>query len=225
MKAMILAAGMGTRMLPLTGEKPKPLLEVKGRALIDYHLDALRQAGIHEIVINVHHLADSIIDHVGDGSRYGVAVAYSREIILLETAGGIRAALPLLGQAPFVVVSGDIFTDYDYADLLAAWSRGPARSGHLVMVDNPAHHLEGDFGLGADGVLTLQGPKLTYAGIGLFEPGFFGDLSDFDERAMVPRKLRALLDPAIGAGKLTGEHFHGLWNDVGTIERFAALNQ
>lgn len=227
MKAMILAAGMGTRMLPLTGQTPKPLLEVKGRALIEYHIEALQSAGLNEIVVNVHHLANSIINHVGDGRRYGVRVEYSHETTLLETAGGIKAALPLLGPEPFVVVSADIFTNYNYADLLREWRRKSLRSGHLVMVDNPSHHVDGDFGLGDDGVLTLQGPKLTYAGIALFRPEFFTGTARgvADDETKMPLKLRVLLEPAIEQGKLTGEHFHGVWSDVGTIERFSELNQ
>lgn len=216
MKAMILAAGRGERMRPMTDEIPKPLLTVNGRALIDRHLESLAKAGILDVVINIHYLADQIVAHVGDGKTFGLAVSYSREDILLETAGGIRQALPLLGDGPFAVISSDVYTDYEYA--LLPGSLGEA-SGHLVMVDNPAQHPEGDFGIDEQGRLTHGGDRLTYAGIGVFAPRFFED------PVTGPQKLRELLDPAVERRLLKGEHYRGVWSDVGTPERLAALNR
>jgi N-acetyl-alpha-D-muramate 1-phosphate uridylyltransferase len=216
MKAMILAAGRGERMRPLTDHLPKPLLVVRGRALIDYHLLALARAGVTEVVINLFYHKEAMIEHIGDGGRYGLSVTYSIEDSLLETAGGIVQALPYLGLSPFLVISADIYTDFDYGALADGL---PARLAHLVMVDNPAHHPDGDFGLGADGRLGLDELRLTYSGIGVFSPSLFANIE------AGPRKLRGLMDVAVAKGHFTGERHAGVWSDVGTPDRLLALNR
>lgn len=220
MRAMILAAGVGERMRPLTEHTPKPLLRVAGRPLLEYHIRALSRAGVCELVINVSHLAEQVRDYCGDGSRWGVRVAYSSEPRPLETAGGIHRALPLLGEAPFLVINGDIWTDYPLARLLAQRDLAPGRA-HLVLVNNPPQHPEGDFCLAPDGALRQRSaPRagLTYAGLGVYSPGFFAD--------MVAGKLplRPLLDAAIAAGRLQGEYYAGAWEDVGTPQRLRELD-
>lgn len=215
MNVMILAAGRGERMRPLTNDVPKPLLDVGGRALIEHQLLALAGAGFRRAVINVHHLGEQIIARLGDGSRYGIEIVYSREQTLLGTAGGIRHALPLLGDAPFAVTNADIFTDYDFAGLLDFPSD---LLGHLVMVDNPPWHPEGDFGIGNDGVLHLESEnKLTYGCISVHAPAFFG------AEHVGPQSMRELWDAAISKGLLTGEHFQGEWWNIGTPEQLAEL--
>lgn len=218
MKAMILAAGRGERMRPLTDHTPKPLLVVGGRPLIVWHLERLSAAGFRDLVINHAHLGGQIEAALGDGSAWGLSIRYSPEPPgALETAGGIANALPLLGEAPFLVVNGDIWCDWDFR-------RAPAlaeHSAHLVMVANPAHHRGGDFSLDGGKVgYAADGETLTYAGIGVFAPAFF---------AGVPRgqalKLRPLLDAAIAAGTLGGERHEGRWVDVGTPERLAELDR
>jgi N-acetyl-alpha-D-muramate 1-phosphate uridylyltransferase len=218
MKAMILAAGRGERMRPLTDHTPKPLLVAGGKPLIVWHLERLAAAGLRDIVINHAHLGGQIEQALGDGSTWGLRIAYSPEPPgALETAGGIAKALPLLGDAPFLVVNGDIWCDwdvrraYDLAD----------RQAHLVMVANPAHHSGGDFSLDGDKVVFAHGEQtLTYAGIGVFSTGFFADVP-----AGAVMKLRPLLDAAIAAATLTGERFSGRWVDVGTPQRLAELDK
>ncbi|RZA08414.1 MAG: nucleotidyltransferase family protein [Proteobacteria bacterium] len=213
MKAMILAAGKGERMRPLTLTTPKPLLAAGGKRLIEYHLLALARAGFAEVVINHAWLGQQIEDYLGDGARYGVAIEYSRETEPLETGGGIRHALPLLGDAPFVVVNGDIWTDYDFSRL-----RGPlAGHAHLVLVDNPAHHPEGDFSL-VEGQVRDQ-PGLTYSGIAVLHPDLF---AGHGEPAF---KLAPLLRRAMDVGQVTGEHYQGQWIDVGTAQRLTELDR
>jgi MurNAc alpha-1-phosphate uridylyltransferase len=221
MKVMILAAGAGERMRPLTDHTPKPLLSVGGRPLIEHHIVRLARAGYGELVINVSHLAQQIIDFCGDGDRWGVSIRYSPEEEPLETAGGIQRALPLLGRQPFLIVNGDIWSDYDFAQL-----RGyrPARGegAHLVLVRNPPHHPEGDFLLDDEGRVRERPdgrPGLTYAGIGIYTPGFFREL----DPGKLP--LRPLLDHAIRESRLTGEYYPGNWEDVGTRERLQALDE
>ena len=218
MKAMILAAGRGERMRPLTDYTPKPLLPAGGKPLIGWHLERLAAAGFHEIVINHAHLGAQIEAALGDGSRWGVSLTYSPEPPgALETAGGIAHALPLLGDAPFLVVNGDIFCDWDFRRALALQDR----QAHLVMVANPAHHRGGDFGLVDQTVVFAQGEQtLTYAGIGVFSPFFFTGVP-----ANLPMKLRPLLDAAITAGTLRGEQHRGIWVDIGTPERLAELDR
>lgn len=217
MRAMILAAGRGERMRPLTDAVPKPLIDVGGKPLILHHVDRLRRAGITELVINVSWLGERIEAALGDGTRFGVRIRYSREPgAPLETAGGIRQALPLLGTAPFLVVSADVFTDFDPATLAAGTTDALA---HLVLVDNPPHHADGDFAL-ADGRVRARGaPRLTYGGIGRFRAELFAGL------APGVRALRPVLEAAIAAGRVTGEHHAGTWLDVGTPERLDILNR
>ena len=217
MKAMILAAGRGQRLRPLTDTLPKPLVEVGGKSLIERHLDALSQAGFREVVINLAWLGDRIEQTLGDGRRWGMAVRYSREPEqALETAGGIIQALPWLGGDPFVVISGDILCDFPLRSLQTLQ---PPVLGHLVMVDNPAHHPRGDFHLGADGRLSSSQPALTFSGIAVLSPEMFHNCEPGR------RPLRPLFDRAAAAGQLTGEHHQGLWSDVGTPERLVAIRQ
>jgi N-acetyl-alpha-D-muramate 1-phosphate uridylyltransferase len=221
MKAMILAAGLGERMRPLTDHTPKPLLEVAGIPLIEYHLRQLGAADIEEVVINVSHLAQQIIDFCTDGARWGLNIHYSREPAPLETAGGIQQALPLLGESPFLVVNGDVWIDYPFSRL-RNYRMQDFEQAHLVLVDNPPHHPLGDFCLGEEGAVQYrpqQEPGLTYAGLGLYRPEFFAGLA--------PGKLalRPLLDAAIAQQRLGGEYHSGHWEDVGTPERLAALDE
>ena len=215
MKAMLLAAGRGERLRPLTDRTPKPLLEVRGEPLIGWHLRALARAGVHEVVINLAWLGGQIRARIGDGARYGLAVQYSAEPEgALETGGGIFQALPLLGPGPFLVVNGDTYTDIDFARLAIA----PGELAHLVLVPNPAHHPRGDFRL-CDGAITeAEQPRLTYAGIGLYRPELLAQCT----AGRFP--LLPLLRRAIAAQRLSGERFDGTWVDVGTTERLAALN-
>jgi MurNAc alpha-1-phosphate uridylyltransferase len=215
MKAMILAAGRGERMRPLTDTVPKPLLRIGGQTLIERHVHALARAGITDLVINHAHLGEQIVRALGDGHAYGVSIRYSPETDgSLETGGGIMNALPLLGAEPFLVVNGDIWTDFPFASL-------PSRIdglAHLVMVDNPEHHPEGDFSLSA-GELSRQGPAmLTYAGIGVYRPELFAGCSP----GAFP--LGPVLRDAMDAGQVSGEHYTGNWFDIGTPERLDAVN-
>lgn len=218
MRAMILAAGRGERMRPLTDHTPKPLLMAGGKPLIVWHIERLAAAGFHELVINHAHLGEKLVAALGDGSRWGVNIAWSAEPPgALETAGGIAQALPLLGDTSFLVVNGDIWCDWDFhrAYQLAG------RPAHLVMMDNPQHHAGGDFRLVGETLeLANGGPTLTYCGIGVFSPAFF---------SAVPRgtalKLRPLLDEAIPRAIVTGERHTGRWVDVGTPERLVALDR
>ena len=225
MRAMILAAGEGRRMRPLTDETPKPLLQVGGVPLLERHLLGLRDAGVNDVVVNASYLGEQIAAFCGDGDRWGLRIEVSREAAPLETAGGIIEALPLLGEAPFLVVNGDVYCDYPLKRLIDR----PIESGrgHLVLVDNPAHHPEGDFRLVDD---TVQQPEdtvsadagpgntLTFSGIALYAADFFAGY----ERGK--RALKPLLDEAILQGRLSGELFAGVWSDVGTPERLVALN-
>ncbi|MCW9023242.1 MAG: nucleotidyltransferase family protein [Gammaproteobacteria bacterium] len=215
MKAMILAAGRGERMRPLTDHTPKPLLEVGGQALIEYHLQALSRAGINEVIINHAWLGEQIVTHLGDGKRYGVSIQYSHESpIALETAGGIIQVLPLLGKDPFVVINGDIWCDYPVAQLL----KEPEGLAHLVLVDNPEHNPEGDFALDNSQV-TENGPtKFTFSGIGLYRPELFAGLE------AGARPLAPLLRQAMQQGRVTGEYYQGRWFDIGTPERLQELD-
>ncbi|GAB5452598.1 MAG: nucleotidyltransferase family protein [Halioglobus sp.] len=220
MKAMILAAGVGERMRPLTERTPKPLLHVGGMPLIEHHLRRLGTAGFEQVVINVSHLAGQIEQYCGDGSRWGLSISYSREAEPLETAGGIGQALPMLGAAPFLVVNGDVWSDYPF-ERLAQYSLREKERAHLVLVDNPPQHARGDFLLQEAGRVAVRPDGvtgLTYAGIGLYSAAFFGGMS------AGKLALRPLLDAAIEAGTLGGEYYAGRWEDVGTPERLQALN-
>ena len=220
MKAMILAAGRGERMRPLTDTTPKPLLCAGGKPLILWHLERLAISGFRDIVINHAHLGEQIEQALGDGSRFGLSIRYSPEPPgALETAGGIAKALPLLGNAPFLVVNGDVWCDWDFKRALALTSR----RAHLVFVPNPPQHAGGDFCLDGEVVHYASsglGPTLTYAGTGVFSPEFFTTVPDG-----AVMKMRPLLDAAIAHGKVSGERHDGRWVDVGTPERLAELDQ
>ena len=217
---MILAAGRGERMRPLTDRTPKPLLEVGGKPLIVWHIENLVRAGIREIVINHAHLGKQIEAALGDGSRFGSCIRYSPEIYALETAGGIAYALPLLGGEPFAVINGDIYCEYDFARLTARADsmQSNGDTAHLVMVSNPAQHPGGDFGLQQHRI-TDGTPKLTFSGIGIYHPGLFADIPRGSVAPLAP-----LLRAQIALGKVSGEHHQGLWVDVGTPQRLAELD-
>jgi MurNAc alpha-1-phosphate uridylyltransferase len=222
---MILAAGRGERMRPLTDHTPKPLLQVGGRPLIVWHIEKLARAGIDGIVVNHAHLGEQIEASLGDGRRFGMHIAYSPEGKALETAGGIANALPLLGDAPFAVINGDIWCDYDFAQLdeRAAAMQAGGDMAHLVLVDNPPHHPDGDFLLRDGRVINpapgAGHPALTFSGIGLYRPAMF---------AGIPRggiaPLAPLLRAQIALGRVSGEHYRGAWADVGTPQRLAELD-
>jgi MurNAc alpha-1-phosphate uridylyltransferase len=223
MKAMILAAGRGERMRPLTDRVPKPLLSVAGRPLIAWLIERLAHCGYRDLVVNVSHLGGMIENVLGDGAAFGVRVAYSREEEPLETAGGIAAALPLLGAAPFVAVNGDLYTDFDFARLgrCAQALSSRATLAHLVMVDNPPHHPKGDFALGADGCVKRDdAERLTFSGIGVYHPALFSSVA-----RGAKFQLAELLREPMAARRVRGEHHKGLWLDVGTPERLAQLER
>ena len=221
-KAMILAAGRGQRMRPVSDSVPKALLSVAGRPLIAHLIERLARSGFTELVVNVSHLGHLIERELGDGSRHGVRISYSREVEPLETGGGIAYALPLLGEAPFAVVNGDVYSDFEFARLipaLAALARGE-RIAHLVLVDNPQHHPGGDFCLRDGRVVTEGTQRLTFSGIGAYSPAMFAPA---ERGRRCP--LTALLAPALAEGLVAGEHHPGLWMDVGTPQRLAELEQ
>jgi MurNAc alpha-1-phosphate uridylyltransferase len=219
---MILAAGRGERMRPLTDRVPKPLIEAAGRPLITHLIERLARAGFTDLVVNVSHLADMVERGLGDGSRYGVHIAYSREEQALETGGGIAYALPLLGDQPFVVINSDIYCDFDFARLAsaaAALGAGTARA-HLVLVNNPPHHPEGDFSL-SDGKVSENGlHRLTFSGIGAYAPALFAGVTRGTKC-----QLSTLLKPAMAQGAVSGERHPGLWMDIGTPQRLAELER
>lgn len=214
---MLLAAGLGKRMRPLTEQTPKPLLEVGGKALIEWHLEALAAAGITDIVVNISWLGEQIRRRLGNGERYGVSIAWSVEDEPLETAGGIRRALALLGEAPFAVINADIWTTFPLGSLTNRLS-GDDRA-HLVLVDNPGHNREGDFCLEGGRVRGGCDERLTFAGISLLAPALFDGLGDGPE-PLAPLLLHAIADDAV-----SGEHYRGAWHDVGTPERLAELDR
>jgi MurNAc alpha-1-phosphate uridylyltransferase len=213
--AMILAAGRGERMRPLTDHTPKPLLEAGGRPLIGHHLVALARAGVREVVINHAHLGAQIEQALGDGAAWGLRIRYSPEAVALETGGGIFQALPLLGADPFIVVNGDVWTDFDPARLRLA----APDLAHLVLVDNPPHHPTGDFVLDGDRVRAEGGQRLTFSGIGVYRPALFDGCGP----GRFP--LAPLLRVAMAADRVSGERHPGRWVDVGTPERLAALDR
>jgi len=225
MKVMILAAGKGHRMLPLSRSIPKPLLSVNGQSLIERHIERLAEAGFSEMLINLYHLGEKIEHLVGDGSRWGVEIHYSREDGPLETGGGITNALGFLSagkqqsEAAFAIVNGDIWTDYNFSHLPDHLD--PGLMGHLVMVDNPEHHSQGDFVINRQGRLIHKGQKqvetLTYSGISILSPDLFANC------VAEPFPLLKLLAPAVTANRFTAEYFEGYWADVGTIERYEKL--
>lgn len=219
MKAMILAAGRGERMSPLTDVTPKPLLVAGGKPLIVWNIEALARARFRELVINVSHLGEQIERTLGDGRRWDVAIRYSREAEPLETAGGIATAMPLLGDAPFAVVNADIYTDYDFSRLHSALTDAQALA-FLVLVDNPPHHPRGDFALDARRVRNSAETQYTFSGIGVYRPALFAGVA-----AGTRAQLASLLRPQIDAERVVGEHHAGRWSDVGTPDRLAALDR
>jgi MurNAc alpha-1-phosphate uridylyltransferase len=216
-KAMILAAGFGNRMRPLTDHKPKPLLEVAGKPLIVYHIEKLAAAGFEEIIINIAHLGFMIPEALGDGSKWGVRIVYSdeQEEGALDTAGGIVKALPLLGDEPFLVVNGDIWCDYRF-DACFDLKEDLA---HLILVSNPEHNSKGDFAL-SNGRLCNEGQqRLTFSGIGYYSPRLFEKLP-YGKSPLAPLLRKAMEDE-----KVSGELYAGEWRDIGTPERLAELNR
>ena len=218
MKAIILSAGRGERMQPLTNSTPKPLLEVDSKSLIEHTIEALVNAGIINIVINYAHLGEQFPSKLGDGSRYNATIEYSNEQDgRLETAGGIVKALPLLGDAPFLVVNGDIWTDYPFRELEKAKLNSKILC-HLVLVNNPEHNPKGDFSLASGLLSQAEQKKLTYSGIGIFHPSLFANLK------LEPKPLKPILLSAIAAQQVSGEVYSGQWFDIGTVERLNALS-
>ncbi|MDE2419940.1 MAG: nucleotidyltransferase family protein [Gammaproteobacteria bacterium] len=217
MRAMILAAGLGTRLRPLTLQTPKPLLEVGGKPLIVWHIEALKRAGVTQIVINTAWLGEKLVEALGDGKSFGVEILWSHESEPLETAGGIQKALPLLGSEPFILVNGDVWTRFDFATLVNKDLNGDL--GYLVLVKNPPQHPKGDFVLSNHRVLQEGADKLTFSGISILSPKLFESLS----AGKAP--LAPILRQAMDAGKVAGECLQDHWVDVGTIERLAELDQ
>lgn len=221
MKAMILAAGRGERMRPLTDHTPKPLLKVHGKPLIVWHLQNLANAGFKEVVINHAHLGNQIESALGDGSQWNIQISYSPETVALETAGGIANALPLLTEnkrriEPFLVVNGDIFTEIDFAAI-----RLPQHMlAHLVLIDNPPQHSQGDFAI-QNGLLVNQGqPMRTFSGVGVYHPDLFAQIKRGDSARLAP-----LLRGAIAENKASAQYYQGIWHDIGTPERLQVLNE
>ena len=221
MKAMILAAGRGERMRPLTDHTPKPLLKVGGKALIVWHLENLAKAGFKQIVINHAHLGSQIEAALGDGSQWGLQISYSPEKKALETAGGIAYALTMLTKngsenEPFLVVNGDTFTDIDFAKIKLARNM----LAHLMLVDNPPQHSQGDFSID-NGLLINQGePMHTFSGVGVYHPSLFASIKRGDAAKLAP-----LLRQAIAENKASAQYYQGVWHDIGTPERLQALNE
>lgn len=214
MKAMILAAGRGERLRPLTDEIPKPLIEVAGKSLIEYHLTNLAAAGFKEIIINTAWLAEKIHQKLGNGETYGVTIQYSDESEALETAGGIINALPLIGDNPFLVVNGDIWCDFDFSTLPTLENGIQA---HLVLVNNPEHNEKGDFSLQEKHLINKGDPMYTYSGFGIYSPSFFA------EQLPGRTPLAPIIRDKINNNLISGEYYNGLWTDVGTLERLLEL--
>jgi MurNAc alpha-1-phosphate uridylyltransferase len=217
---MILAAGRGERMGNLTRDLPKPLIRAKGKSLIEWHLEKLSNSGFKDIVINVSYLPEMIKDFVGDGSRWQLNVTYSEENPILETAGGIKNALPLLGKEPFAVINSDIFSNFNYAKLKLI-SLNNSSDGHLVLVKNPEHNQTGDFGLLENDCLALNVNALyTFSGIAVYHPRFFDEMETGVKMQLLP-----LLKSSISNSLIKGELFEGIWSDIGTLERLEAINK
>jgi N-acetyl-alpha-D-muramate 1-phosphate uridylyltransferase len=217
MKAMILAAGRGERMRPLTDQTPKPLLKVGGKPLIVWHLERLAKAGFKEVVINHAHLGEQIEQALGDGSQWSLHIQYSPEKVALETAGGIANALPLLGSEPFLVVNGDTFTEVDFGVLRHALQVN--NQAHLVLVSNPPQHPNGDFAIEAGMLKNIGEKMLTFSGVGVYHPNLFACVTCGE-----PAKLAPLLRQAIADNQATAEYYQGVWHDIGTPERLSALD-
>lgn len=216
MKAMLLAAGRGERLRPLTDELPKPLVEANGKALIEYHLENLRASGISEVVINTCWKGDQLVKHLGDGSRYGVEISYRHESTALETAGGVANALDLLEDQPFLLISADIWCDAKLSSLI---DTAGEQLAHIMLVKNPAHHPDGDFSLHSHFVVPRSTNSFTYAGVGIYSPELFKYLP------AGPVPLLKVLTTAIAKSQMTGQIYQGPWFDIGTMDRLAALNK
>ncbi len=216
MRAMILAAGRGERLRPLTDSTPKPLLEVGGKLLIEHHLEHLAAAGFREVVINLSHLGDQIRDTLGNGTTWGLNIRYSPEPPgALDTGGGIKQALPFLGEAPFAIINGDVFSSYPLARLRAI----KCDHAHLVLVPNPAHNPKGDFVLQGGYVNEDGQPRNTFSGISVYHPRFF-ETAPTGSFSVVP-----MLQAAMALQQVTGQLYKGVWHDIGTIERLEALRE
>lgn len=214
MRAMILAAGRGERLRPLTDTTPKPLLDAGGRPLIEHHLEKLANAGFREVIINLAHLGDMIRDRLGSGSKWGLNIQYSQEPPdALDTGGGIKQALPLLGEAPFAVINGDIFSHYPLARLRAI----KCDYAHLVLIPNPKHNPEGDFVLRGGYIVPETEPRHTFSGISVYHPRFFGSCPGGRFSIVPPLRAAAALQ------QVTGEIYRGEWHDIGTLERLETL--
>ena len=216
MKAMILAAGRGERLRPLTDAVPKALVAVGGKPLVARHLERLAAAGFRDVVMNVSHLAEQVVAWLGDGSAFGLHISYSREEVPLETAGGLARARALLGEAAFLLVNADVLCELDFAPLRTR-PLGSALA-HLVLVPNPGHRAGGDFSLAAGRIGNDAAPRYTYAGIAVVSPGLFAGVEPGTRAPLAP-----LLRAAADRGQLSGELYEGLWRDVGTAERLAEL--
>jgi MurNAc alpha-1-phosphate uridylyltransferase len=213
-RALIFAAGRGERMRPLSDVTPKPLLQVGGKRLIEWHIEALAAAGVRRVVINTSHLAEQFPTALGDGARWNLRIDYSFEgPEPLETGGGMQNALPLLGGNPFIAVNGDIRCDFDFSTL----PHEPDGLAHLVVINNPSHHPNGDFVLRGGRLLDENESRLTFAGIGVYRPELLG-VHGPGKYSIVP-----ILRAAMREGRVSGEYFHGFWSDVGTPQRFASL--
>lgn len=219
---MILAAGRGERMRPLTDHIPKPLLPVAGKPLIAWLIEKLVHGGITGIVINIARLGETIEAALGDGGKFGTRIVYSREHEALETAGGIALALPLLGETPFLVVNGDVFSDFDFRrfEAISTQLSCTGTLAHLVLVDNPPHHPRGDFCLNQGLVAAGGGKRFTFSGMGFYHPALFASIVPGTKY-----QLAALLRGPMAEGRVSGEHHRGLWLDVGTPERLAGLER
>jgi MurNAc alpha-1-phosphate uridylyltransferase len=216
MRAMILAAGRGERMRPLTDTLPKPLLEVKGKPLIVWHLEKLARNGFKVVVINIAYLGYKIAEYLGDGSKYGLEIHYSdeQESGALESAGGIKKALPLLGDKPFLVVNGDVFCDYEFDKSFNLHGK----KAHLILVPNPSHNPKGDFGITHHSVLNSAQNMYTFSGIAYYDPSFFKDIM-LQKSALAP-----LLRTSIEKKEISGEVFNNIWHDIGTPQRLKEIN-
>ncbi|MFT4560770.1 MAG: MurNAc alpha-1-phosphate uridylyltransferase [Gammaproteobacteria bacterium] len=211
---MILAAGRGSRMGELTSDLPKPLLRIDGKTLIEHQIERLRAGGFDELVVNLAYRGEQISQHLGDGSQFGVSIAYSQEPPgALDTGGGIAAALPLLGNRPFAVVNSDVWTDFDFSRLAE-----PVADAHLILVPNPTHNRSGDFAL-AGGFIATEGEKRTFSGIGVYRPALF------PKNDLVSYPLAPILTAAAAQGRVTAELYNGVWLDVGTAERLTIAKQ